>query len=80
MVDRDGCKSLVLDFQKVQFCSSAVIGKLVILDRKVKSKKGRLRLCAMTPEIREVFQITRLDQVLEIKDTREEALAAFRAR
>ena len=30
--------------------------------------------------IREVFQITRLDQVLEIKDTREEALAAFRAR
>jgi type 1 glutamine amidotransferase len=29
LVDRDGCKFLVLDFQKVQFCSSAVIGKLV---------------------------------------------------
>lgn len=80
LVDRDGCKSLVLDFQNVQFCSSAVIGKLVILDRKVKSKKGKLRLCRMAPGIREVFQIIRLDQVLEIKDTREEALAAFRAR
>jgi anti-anti-sigma factor len=80
LVDSDGCKYLVLDFQKVQFCSSAVIGKLLALDREVKSKKGKLRLCAMTPEIRDVFQITHLDQVLEIKDTREEALAAFRAK
>jgi anti-sigma B factor antagonist len=80
LVDRDGCKYLVLDFQKVQFCSSAVIGKLLALDRKVKSKKGKLRLCRMAPEIREVFQITRLDQVLEIKDTREQALTAFRAK
>lgn len=78
LVDRDGCRLLVLDWKKIEFCSSAVIGKIVRLDKKVKDKNGKLRLCCMKPEIREVFQITRLDQVFEIKDTREEALASLR--
>ena len=78
LVDRDGCRLLVLDWAKIEFCSSAVIGKMVRLDKRVKDKKGELRLCCLKPEIREVFQITRLDQVFEIKDTRDEALASLR--
>jgi anti-sigma B factor antagonist len=77
LVEQDGCSSLVLDFRIVEFMSSAIIGKLIILDRKASEKGGKLVLCNLSPEIKEVFVITQLDQVFDLKDTREEALAMF---
>jgi len=77
LVERDGCKDLLLDFSAVEFLSSAALNKLIILDKKVKSNRGQLKLCSMIPEIREVFVITRLNQLFDIVDTREKALAGF---
>jgi anti-sigma B factor antagonist len=36
-----------------------------------------LKLCCIRPEIYEVFSITKLDQQFDIKETQEDALAAF---
>lgn len=77
LVDRDGVKSLLLDFGNVEFLSSAALNKLIVLDKKVKTNAGQMRLCNLTPEIQEVFVITRLNQLFEIKDSVDEALAAF---
>jgi len=78
LVEKDGTRDLLLDFSSVEFLSSAALNKLIILDKKVKSKSGQLKLCGMTPEIREVFVITRLNQLFDIVDTREKAMAGFR--
>jgi anti-anti-sigma factor len=77
MVEQDRRTALVLDFQIVEYLSTAMIGNLVILDKKVKEKSGRLVLCNLTPVIKEVFAVTRLDQVFEIEDSLDEALAMF---
>ena len=77
LVERDGIKSMVLNFGNVEFLSSAALNKLIILDKKVKSNAGQLRLCSLKPEIQEVFVITRLNQLFEIKDTVDDALSAF---
>jgi anti-sigma B factor antagonist len=77
LVENDGVKSMLLDFGNVEFLSSAALNKLIILDKKVKQFKGRLKLCNLRPEIQEVFVITRLNQLFEIKDTVENALASF---
>jgi anti-sigma B factor antagonist len=77
LVDRDGVKSLLLDFGNVEFLSSAALNKLIILDKKVKTNTGQVRLCNLKPEIQEVFVITRLNQLFEIKDSVEDALSAF---
>jgi len=77
LVERDGIKSMVLNFGNVEFLSSAALNKLIILDKKVKSNTGQLRLCQLKPEIQEVFVITRLNQLFEIKDTVDDALSAF---
>jgi anti-anti-sigma regulatory factor len=53
------------------------LNKLIILDKKVKAKSGQLKLCDLMPEIREVFVITRLNQLFVIEETKDEALAAF---
>lgn len=77
LVEKDGCRDLLLDFSNVEFLSSAALNKLIILDKKVKIKSGQLKLCCMMPEIREVFVITRLNQLFDIVDTREMALDGF---
>lgn len=74
LVDIDGRKKIVLDFKRVEYFSSAALGKLITLDKKVKTAKSKLRLCSLNPEIYEVFVITRLTKLFDIRDNREEAL------
>ena len=70
-------KKLVLNFSSVDFLSSAALGKLITLDKKMKAKSGKLKLCNIRPEIYEVFAITRLNRLFDIKDEEADALAAF---
>jgi anti-sigma B factor antagonist len=77
LVEHDNRKSILLSFAGVEFLSSAALGKLITLDRKVKTHKGRLKLCAIRPEILEVFQITKLNKVFDIRTDEAEAIAAF---
>ena len=77
LVDEDGRKKIVLDFANVEYLSSAALGKLITMNNKVKTAKGKLRLCNIRPEILEVFTITKLNKVLEIKTDQEQALAGI---
>ena len=54
---------LLLDFQGVTFMSSAMIGKIVLLNKKCKQNKTTIKLCNIAPSIKEVFEITRLRPV-----------------
>ncbi len=77
LVEQDNRKSILLNFSHVEFLSSAALGKLITLDRKVKAAKGRLKMSNIRPEIFEVFQITKLNKVFDIRTDEAEAVAAF---
>lgn len=77
LVEAEDRKKLILNFSNVGFLSSAALGKLITLDKKVKKSGGVLKLCSIKPEIYEVFAITRLDRLFDIKGDEGEALAAF---
>jgi anti-sigma B factor antagonist len=77
LVEVDNRKTILLDFEGVEFLSSAALGKLITFDRKVKSSKGRLKMCGIAPGILEVFQVTKLNKVFDIRPDAGEALAAF---
>jgi anti-sigma B factor antagonist len=77
LVEQDNRKSVLLNFTGVEFLSSAALGKLITLDRKVKTHKGRLKMSNIRPEILEVFQITKLNKVFDIRKEEAEAIAAF---
>lgn len=68
---------LLLCFRHVEHLSSAALGVLITLNKQVAEKKGRLKLSDITPQIYEVFKITRLNKLFDIHDTMEKALAAF---
>jgi anti-sigma B factor antagonist len=58
--------NLVIDFSNVRFLSSAVLGLLIRITKRVNESKGRLKLCSISPQIFDVFRITRLDEIFEI--------------
>jgi anti-anti-sigma factor len=68
---------LLLDFQGVQFMSSAMIGKLILMNKKCKADNLNLKLCNISASVMEVFRIMRLNKVLSIHDNQEKGLAAF---
>jgi anti-sigma B factor antagonist len=70
-------REYVLDFRKVQFLSSSVLGRLILLQKNVASTKGRVVLCGIAKEIFEVFKITKLDKVFTVKEDAKAALKVF---
>ncbi len=58
--------NLILDFSNVKFLSSAVLGLLIRISKRVYEHNGRLRLCGIDPKIYEIFKITRLNKVFDI--------------
>jgi anti-sigma B factor antagonist len=77
LVDNEGHRQILLNFANVQYLSSAALGKLINLKKKVGAVGGKLKLCCIHPELKVVFKITRLDQVFEIFDDEQPALDSF---
>jgi len=73
----DQSQKILLNFSNVEYLSSAALGKLIALNKKVKAAGGRLILCGIDPNIYEVFELTRLDQILKIEKDEQTALQAF---
>jgi anti-anti-sigma factor len=66
VVKRNEDKRLILNFENVRFMSSAFLGLLVKVHKRLIEAGGRLQLCHLDPKIYKVFEITRLTKVLEI--------------
>lgn len=77
LIEEEDRKNLLLNFSSVEFLSSAALGKLITLDKKVKARSGKLKLSNIRPEIYEVFAITKLNKLFDIKDDEADALASF---
>jgi anti-sigma B factor antagonist len=58
--------NLILDFGNVQFLSSAVLGLLIRLSKRIYEHDGQLKLCNINPKIFEIFKITRLTKTFDI--------------
>ena len=77
LVEEQGKRKILLNFANVEYLSSAALGKLITLNKKVQAAKGRLILCNIDPQIYEVFEITRLDKFFNIEKEEQKALQAF---
>ena len=77
LVDEAGRRKLLLNFGRVEYLSSAALAKLITLNKKLQAVNGRLILCGIAPEIREVFEITKLNKLFTIHEEEQAALQAF---
>ncbi|QDV64258.1 MULTISPECIES: STAS domain-containing protein [Crateriforma] len=72
-----GHKKLLVNFRGVSFMSSAMITKLVMLNKGCKAQGVTLKFCEVSPNVMEVFKITKLNKLFSIVDSEEKALASF---
>ncbi|MBW1721808.1 MAG: STAS domain-containing protein [Deltaproteobacteria bacterium] len=70
-------KKVVFDMRTMRFIDSSGCGALLSCVRKLKNSEGDLKLFGLSEQVRSLFQIIRLDQILDIFDTKEEAVKAF---
>ena len=66
VIDQAERINLILDFSNVKFLSSAVLGLLIRISKRIYEHNGRLRLCNIDPKIYEIFKITRLTKTFDI--------------
>ena len=66
--------NLILDFGNVRFLSSAVLGLLIRISKRIYECEGQLRLCNISPKIYEIFKITRLTKTFDIYESIEGAI------
>jgi len=77
LVDELGRRKLLLNFGNVEYLSSAALGKLITLNKKLSGAGGKLILCNIHPQIYEVFEITKLNKLLNIRKDEQEGLQMF---
>lgn len=74
MAETTGCRTLFIDCSNVKILSSEMLSNLIVLQRRLKQKEGKLVLCGIRTEVREVFSWTKLDKFFEIQEDAEPAV------
>jgi anti-anti-sigma factor len=72
----NGAKVVVLDFSKLEYMNSGGIGLLVSLLVRAQRAGGRLVAGGLADHYRQIFELTRLDEAIEIHDDEAAAVAA----
>ncbi len=72
--DSSESPKVIINFSDVKFFSSAAINKLIVLEKRVRAKGGRMRLTNLRPEVRDLFGFTQLDSLFSIHDQQSDAV------
>ncbi len=70
----DGARKFVVDFDQTGYIDSSGLGVLVSLSKKIREQGGELRLAGLNEDLRTLFELTKLDTLFKIADSRAEAL------
>lgn len=69
---------LLVNFSNVKMAASDAIGVFIRIRKEIAGNDGEIKLCAMSPIVRESFRVLNLDGTLfEILDTEADGIAAF---
>jgi anti-sigma B factor antagonist len=69
-----GGATVVLDLAAVTFLDSTALGAVVGLLRRVRENGGQLRVVLPETDARRIFELTALEQALDVRSSRESAL------
>jgi anti-sigma B factor antagonist len=70
-----GAKDVVVDFSDTTFIDSTTLGVLVGGVKRLRTNEGQLSLVCSDRNITKIFEITGLDRVFTIYESREEAIS-----
>jgi anti-sigma B factor antagonist len=78
LVDQ-GNKKLILDLTHVTYLNSSGIGAVVSIHTMYSKIEGKIKVCGLGKGVKNVFVITSLTRVIDVEETRDEAIKNFQA-
>ena len=79
LVEQAGCRQFVLNLENVESVSTAMVGKLVGVHRRLEAAHGRLVLCRLGPFLVEIFKVLNLGPLARVYGDEQEAVQSFAA-
>ena len=72
-----GKKRIIVDLAECEFIDSTFLGALVVSLKKITALGGDMKLVGLQPNVRSMFELTRMYRVIDAFETKEEAVASF---
>lgn len=72
-----GQRKVLVDFGRTSYIDSSGLGVLVSLAKKMRELGGDLRLANLNDDLQTLFELTKLDTLFQISESRERALESF---
>ncbi len=77
IVDASETPHVLINFANVDHLSSAALGTLITINKRIRDKNGQLRLAQIDSQIYEVFVITKLNKLFHIHESVPQAMESF---
>jgi anti-sigma B factor antagonist len=77
----DGTGAVMIDMSDCSFIDSTGLGVIVEAWKQLQTRNGdsgALSICCLKAEVRRLLEVTGLDQAIEIRDTRDDAIAVLK--
>ena len=77
-VIEDAESALVLDMERLTYISSAGLRVILLVARTLQRKSTKFAVCSLSDSVREVFEISGFDKIVETHATQADAIAALK--
>jgi anti-anti-sigma factor len=72
-----GASKILIDFEDLDFVSSAGLRILLATAKKLGARGGALRVCSLNETVRDIFDMSGFSTLLRVFDSAQDALADF---
>lgn len=69
---------LIVNLNGIKFIDSSGFSVFLSLMKAANNNYGELKICNITPEVKELFELLQLHNIFEIYDSQEECLQSFK--
>jgi anti-sigma B factor antagonist len=70
---------VILDVSQLRFADSSGLGAILFCFKKLSEAGGVLKLCGLSERVRMAFELIRFHRIMDVYNSRAEALAAFQS-
>ncbi len=77
VLGNEGYKNMVLNLEAVNFVDSSGLSAILLANRQCKDAGGKLVVCHARPAVMKLIQISQLDQILNLSESEQDAIASI---